>query len=269
MTKITFVVTSFLGASSLSQADILTECSQRYSQCGGQNWPWKSCCIDESYECQHISKYFSQCLPKASPVDTPVAPVGAWGQCHSQDLDAPLPCIAGWFCFDHNDRYSQCVPEESEAGELTIDPIDDTSNVNATTKEDSGSRLRLRRERFLREKRTTGQNESTSHNDVQDGGNHHIDESGDVDVADEYFQCGGEDWIGPTKCIVGFKCQENHQFYWQCVPDTNVDDAVAPRYGQCGGEEWTGPRACQDGSSCIWVNDYYSQCLRNDNSEGR
>lgn len=36
-------------------------------------------------------------------------------------------------------------------------------------------------------------------------------------VAARYYQCGGANWTGPTKCASGLTCKEQNPFYFQCV----------------------------------------------------
>lgn len=36
-------------------------------------------------------------------------------------------------------------------------------------------------------------------------------------VAALYYQCGGINWTGPTKCETGSYCKDQNPFYHQCV----------------------------------------------------
>ncbi|KAM0438742.1 hypothetical protein ACHAPT_001500 [Fusarium lateritium] len=41
--------------------------------------------------------------------------------------------------------------------------------------------------------------------------------TGTADVAKHYYQCGGRNWDGPTKCEEPYVCQEHNEWYHQCV----------------------------------------------------
>lgn len=91
-----------------------------------------------------------------------------------------------------------------------------------------------------------------------------------------YYQCGGKNWNGPTCCESGSRCQEQNEWYYQCVYDPSPQPTssisasqVLPEpkypcanwYGQCGGRNWDGTNCCAIGSVCTVQNDYYSQCV--------
>ncbi|KAK7427287.1 hypothetical protein QQZ08_006223 [Neonectria magnoliae] len=41
--------------------------------------------------------------------------------------------------------------------------------------------------------------------------------AGDSSVAKAYYQCGGLNWTGATKCVTGYTCTKQNDYYHQCV----------------------------------------------------
>ncbi|CAK4536738.1 unnamed protein product [Aphanomyces euteiches] len=77
-----------------------------------------------------------------------------------------------------------------------------------------------------------------------------------------YYQCGGNNYNGPTQCTKGFECHMWSEWYSQCVPSTTGAASTGLKaYEQCGGKGYTGSTQCQDGLECHVWNDWYSQCV--------
>ncbi|OLN89063.1 Polysaccharide monooxygenase Cel61a 3 [Colletotrichum chlorophyti] len=74
-----------------------------------------------------------------------------------------------------------------------------------------------------------------------------------------WAQCGGQNYVGPTKCAGLASCSTVNAYYYQCTP-LPVPAGMQSLYGQCGGVSWTGPTVCVPGSRCSTVNPYYAQC---------
>ncbi|KAK0390505.1 hypothetical protein NLU13_0009 [Sarocladium strictum] len=98
-------------------------------------------------------------------------------------------------------------------------------------------------------------------------------------------QCGGAGWKGSTQCESGAVCNQQSQWYHQCIPapkqpttttkapvkttskapaptsTSKVNPQVAPVWAQCGGVNWKGPTRCASGLRCHYQSQWYSQCI--------
>lgn len=100
------------------------------------------------------------------------------------------------------------------------------------------------------------------------------------DCAEEWQQCGGENWNGAKCCQGGLYCKMGNRWYSQCVKGAETrgpsqietepplttegpDLACATAWGKCGGENWNGPTCCVSGHICNRKSKWYSQCIPN------
>ncbi|GKT41274.1 endoglucanase-4 [Colletotrichum spaethianum] len=76
-----------------------------------------------------------------------------------------------------------------------------------------------------------------------------------------YGQCGGSNYLGPTKCPAYAACSTVNPYYAQCTP-ASVPVGLQSLYGQCGGRDWPeqSATACVPGARCSTVNPWYAQC---------
>jgi len=94
---------------------------------------------------------------------------------------------------------------------------------------------------------------------AEDAAPAHEDESSTYEKRDgppqqEFAQCGGQGYAGPTNCDQGLSCKDQSPYYSQCMRD------VQKLYAQCGGKGFNGPSKCEDGLKCKFVHEKYSQC---------
>ena len=80
-------------------------------------------------------------------------------------------------------------------------------------------------------------------------------------LVQQYMQCGGKGYDGPTKCTTELSCERVNEYHSQCLRSTDTPQ-YAQQWEQCGGEYHTGPTKCAEGLSCVVANQWYSQCLQ-------
>jgi Fungal cellulose binding domain len=86
----------------------------------------------------------------------------------------------------------------------------------------------------------------------------------DNGVAQQYDQCGGTNYSGPTQCNTDLTCKYSNPYYSQCLPAGGTA-TVKQQWEQCGGQDYVAAgrlTGCADGLSCVHKNAYYSQCLK-------
>ena len=80
--------------------------------------------------------------------------------------------------------------------------------------------------------------------------------------SNEWGQCGGVEWKGPTCCGAGLTCNKQSEWYSQCIRvKVEENTACAGHWKQCGGIGYTGPTCCSAGLQCEQVNEYWSHCI--------
>jgi hypothetical protein len=67
-------------------------------------------------------------------------------------------------------------------------------------------------------------------------------------------QCGGENYNGPTKCVLGYSCEND-----KCVP-APPGPGELQSYSQCGGKDYQGPIQCKLGDKCVELSVWFSMC---------
>ncbi|KAF0707798.1 hypothetical protein As57867_006520, partial [Aphanomyces stellatus] len=82
-------------------------------------------------------------------------------------------------------------------------------------------------------------------------------------VIARWAQCGGKNFVTNNGvCAPEDKCQAWNEWYSQCIPKPNDDDASAqPRFAQCGGKDYKGNTKCGSQDKCQSWNEWYSQCV--------
>jgi len=108
--------------------------------------------------------------------------------------------------------------------------------------------------------------------------------------AEEWGQCGGQDWTGSTCCASGLKCVRQTVWFSICehisavepqsttavgsttaastpapvttsaAPATTAIGTCAGPWEQCGGNGWTGTTCCASGYFCNALSEWHSQC---------
>merc|ERR1712060_939484 len=108
--------------------------------------------------------------------------------------------------------------------------------------------------------------------------------------AEEWGQCGGQDWTGSTCCASGLKCVRQTVWFSICehisavepqsttavgsttaastpapvttsaAPATTAIGTCAGPWEQCGGDGWTGTTCCASGYFCNALSEWHSQC---------
>ncbi|CAF1243090.1 unnamed protein product [Didymodactylos carnosus] len=102
----------------------------------------------------------------------------------------------------------------------------------------------------------------------------------------EWAPCGGETYVGLTKCKeslqcegygtfpcdAGLTCFRRNKFFsscqyscplnvgWECETQPYVSGVIAAGWDQCGGDGWRGPSVCPAGYVCYARTVWYSQC---------
>lgn len=94
--------------------------------------------------------------------------------------------------------------------------------------------------------------------------NNNKDTSG---LVDEFGQCGGLDWEGPTTCRANLICLKRSKYYAQCLSSdaaavaTRPSPPVIPSGGKCHGGNIRGPFACAVGTACfIQTEGVHGEC---------
>jgi len=107
-----------------------TECAAAWGQCGGAGWAGSICCED-TYVCNAVDPYFSQCGKPIDPLATTTATtttttlispdgcsVAAYKQCAGFSGGAPYAgpscCVPGYACTSVDQYYSQCQPVDKD-----------------------------------------------------------------------------------------------------------------------------------------------------------
>jgi lytic cellulose monooxygenase (C1-hydroxylating) len=83
-------------------------------------------------------------------------------------------------------------------------------------------------------------------------------------LAQQYDQCGGKNYSGPTQCTTDLECKFSNPYYSQCLRAGGAA-SVKQQWEQCGGRDYVaagGLTGCANGLQCISKNPYYSQCLK-------
>jgi Fungal cellulose binding domain len=78
--------------------------------------------------------------------------------------------------------------------------------------------------------------------------------------AGPWAQCGGKHYRGPTRCIDGYRCDYQNDYYSQCILEDSPRDCAA-HWGQCGGRGYKGPTCCGAGFECVESSEWFHQCL--------
>jgi hypothetical protein len=112
--------------------------------------------------------------------------------------------------------------------------------------------------------------------------------------AEEWGQCGGQDWTGSTCCASGLTCVKQTIWFSICEPSsavgagtttvagstsaattaapvtttaapatpatTEASGSCAGPWEQCGGTGWTGTTCCPSGYFCDALSEWHSQC---------
>merc|ERR1711933_232613 len=114
--------------------------------------------------------------------------------------------------------------------------------------------------------------------------------------AEEWGQCGGQDWTGSTCCASGLTCIKQTIWFSICEPSfavgaetttiegsatttsaaatgvpvttaapatpatTEASGSCAGPWEQCGGAGWTGTTCCASGYFCDALSEWHSQC---------
>jgi len=109
------------------------ECVAMWEKCGGEGWTGPSCCSGSHCEVQ--SQWYHQCVsdnvPKGDEGEAEAEPeaeveaeddappaggcASLWDKCGGEGWTGTSCCLAGSFCREQSQWYSQCVPEGSPA----------------------------------------------------------------------------------------------------------------------------------------------------------
>ncbi|EQC31242.1 hypothetical protein SDRG_11166 [Saprolegnia diclina VS20] len=118
MRSIAFVAALVMPIAAVSLAAAPT-CSEKWSQCNGQNWPFGVCCKDPTFVCNKKNDYLSLCEPKKkAEMAAEAAEINVWGQCGGNGFSGNYRCADGSSCIKVNDAYSQCQPTPPGANEI-------------------------------------------------------------------------------------------------------------------------------------------------------
>jgi len=81
-----------------------TDCSFRFSQCGGMSWSGPTCCWGDN-SCFQESQWYSQCLP----TELPPGVVPEWGQCGGEGWTGSTTCEDLTTCQVLSAQTSKCI----------------------------------------------------------------------------------------------------------------------------------------------------------------
>jgi hypothetical protein len=86
-------------------------------------------------------------------------------------------------------------------------------------------------------------------------------------LLDEFSQCGGLDWEGPTTCRANLICFKRSKYYSQCLSSeaaaiaTRAAPQTIPPGGKCHGGNFRGPLSCAIGTACfIQTETVHGEC---------
>ncbi|KAH3681293.1 hypothetical protein WICPIJ_007754, partial [Wickerhamomyces pijperi] len=176
--------------------------------------------------------------------NTSAAPNTAYGQCGGTTWSGNTNCVSGYYCSSMNDWFFQCVPgtsadqvfgKTSSAVTTTTstpsgtgsDDVYPASSTGAASTSSSASPAVVASSSSVVVKASSAASASSSVTAVSStaaGSTTSAAQGSSVTPVPAYGTCGGKTYTGYTKCVSGFHCQSQNEWYYQCVQGTGSDD---------------------------------------------
>ncbi|OQR84560.1 hypothetical protein THRCLA_10819 [Thraustotheca clavata] len=231
-------------------------CSENYSQCNGQNWPFGVCCKDPNFTCNKKNDYLSLCEPKpkqAMELQANQQCAENYSQCNGQNWPFGVCCKDPRFSCNYKNQYLSLCEPKKELMEIEAN-TQCAENYSQCNGQNWPFGVCCKSANFA----CKYKNQYLS---LCEPKKYEMEQ--EVSEVNVWQQCGGKDYKGDTACTAGNSCVKVNDWYSQCQPTPPNANQLAT-WAQCGGSANNfnaNGKTCRDADKCLAYNSYYSQCV--------